>query len=110
MWNKETTHLKNKRKAYEKFVDERFSKKSKKFLDFIPKRKIRSGTQTPTKPLDIQKQNVKALKYTDYARLRMYEIRKLLRYELSPVSLYLTRDNKLRKATKHEITKTNTPD
>ena len=92
------------RKAYEKFVDERFSKKSKKFLDVIPKRKIRSGTQTPTKPLDIQKQNVKALKYIDYARLRMHEIRKLLRYELSPVSLYPTRDNKLRKTTKHEIT------
>ena len=34
----------------------------------------------------------------------MHEIRKLLRYELSPVSLYLTRYNKLRKAAKHEIT------
>ena len=90
------------RKAYEKFVDEHFSKKSKKFLDFIPKRKIRSGKQTPAKPLDVQKQNVKALKYIDSARLRMYEIRKLLRYELSLVSLYLTRDNKLRKAARHE--------
>ena len=44
------------RKAHENFVDERFSKKSKKFLDFIPKRKLRSGKQTPIKPLDIQKQ------------------------------------------------------
>ena len=34
----------------------------------------------------------------------MYEIPKLLKYELSPVSLSLTRDNKLRKAVKHEIT------
>ena len=92
------------RKAYENFVDERFSKKSKKFLDVIPKRKIRSGNQTPIKPLDIQKQNVKALKYIYYTHLKMYEIPKLLKYELSPVSLSLTRDNKLRKAVKHEIT------
>ena len=62
-----------------------------------------SRKQTPVKPLYIRKQNVIALKYIDYPRLRMYEIRKLLRYELSPVSLYLTRGNKLRNAARHEI-------
>ena len=72
-------------------------------MDFIPKRKIMSRKQTPVKPLYIRKQNVIALKYIDYPRLRMYEIRKLLRYELSPVSLYLTRGNKLRNAARHEI-------
>ena len=58
-------------------------------MDFIPKRKIMSRKQIPVKPLYIQKQNVIALKYIDYPRLRMCEIRKLLRYELPPVSLYL---------------------
>ena len=72
--------------------------------DIILERKKRSGKQTPTKPLDIHKQNVKALKYIAYARLRMYEIWKLLRYELSPVSLCLTREYKFRKVAKHEIT------
>ena len=62
------------RKAYENFVDERLSKK----IEVIPKRKIRSWKQTPSKPLDIQKQNVIAVKYIDYARLRIYGIRKLL--------------------------------
>ena len=33
----------------------------------------------------------------------MYEIRKLLRYGLSPVSFYLARDKKIRKTAKHEI-------
>ena len=42
--------------------------------DIILERKKRSGKQTPTKPLDIHKQNIKALKYIAYARLRMYEI------------------------------------
>ena len=71
-------------------------------MDVIPKRKIRSGKQT--KPLDVQEQNIKALKYIDYACLRVYEMQNLLRYELSPKLLYLARDNKLRKAAKHEIT------
>ena len=77
---------------------------SQTLLDVIPKRKIRKGKQTPTKPLVIQEQNVKALKNKDYASLRMHEIQKLLRYEQSLMSLYLTRVNKLRKAAKHEIT------
>ena len=72
--------------------------------DIILERKKRSEKQTPTKPLHIHKQNVKALKYIAYARLMMYEIRKLLRYELSPVSLCLTREYKFRKVAKHEIT------
>ena len=36
--------------------------------------------------------------------MRLYEIRKLLKYKLAPVSLYLTKDNKLRKPDKHELT------
>ena len=53
-------------------------KNKKKFLELFQKTKTKGGEQTPTKPFDIQKQNVKALKYIDYARrLRMYGIRKL---------------------------------
>ena len=90
--------------AYEKFIDERFSRKSKKLFDVIPKTKTIGRKDALSKPLDVQKQNVQALKYIDYARLRLYEIRKLLKYELAPVSLYLTKDNKLRKPDKHELT------
>ena len=36
--------------------------------------------------------------------MRLYETRKPLKYELAPVSLYLTKDNKLRKSDKHEPT------
>ena len=36
--------------------------------------------------------------------MRLYEIWKLLKYELAPASLYLTKDNKLRKPDKHELT------
>ena len=90
--------------AYEKFIDKRFSRKSKKLFDVIPKIKTIGRKDTLSKPLDVQKQNVKALKYIDYAHLRLYEIRKLLKYELAPVSLYLTKDNELRKPDKHELT------
>lgn len=52
----------------------------------------------------MKKRNVKALKYIDYARhLRICEIRKLLKYELSPASLYLTND-KIRKIDRYDLT------
>ena len=43
-------------------------RKSKKLYDVIPKTKTFRRKTTPSKPLDIQKQNVKALRYMDYAR------------------------------------------
>ena len=43
-------------------------RKSKKLYDVIPKTKTFRRKTTPYKPLDIQKQNVKALRYMDYAR------------------------------------------
>ena len=90
--------------VYEKFIDERFSGKSKKLFDVIPKLKTIGRKDTLIKPLNVQKQHVKALKYIDYARLRLYEIRKLLKYELAPVSLCLTKGNKVIKPDKHELT------
>lgn len=68
------------RKTCENFADEPFSKKSKRFLDVIPKK--RRWKQIPTNPLDIQ--HFIASKYIDYTRLRIYKIRKLL----SLVSFY----------------------
>ena len=49
-----------------------FQNNQRSFWTLFPKRKIRSGKQT--KPLDVQEQNIKALKYIDYACLRVYEI------------------------------------
>ena len=60
--------------AYEKFIDERFSRKSKKLFDVIPQTKTIGRKDTLSKPLDVQKQNVEALTYIDYARLRLYQI------------------------------------
>lgn len=42
-------------------------RKSKKLYDVIPKMKTFRRKTTPPKPLDIQKQNVKTLRYMDYA-------------------------------------------
>ena len=78
-------------------------RKSKKLYDVIPKTKTFRRKTTPSKPLDIQKQNVKALRYMNYARGKMYEIRELLKHELAPVSLYLAKENELRKPEKHDL-------
>lgn len=54
------------------------------------------------KPLGIQKAELEALKYIDYARLKMYDIRQLLKYVFAPLTLYLTKE-KLRKPEKHNL-------
>ena len=78
-------------------------RKSKKLYDVIPKMKTFRRKTTPPKPLDIQKQNVKTLRYMDYALWKMYEIRELLKYELAPVSLYLAKEIELRTPEKHNL-------
>ena len=77
--------------------------KTEELFDVTPKTKTNGRKITSTKPLDIQKQNVKALNDIDYACLRMHEIWELLKYELAPISCVLTKENKLRKPEKHHL-------
>lgn len=55
--------------AYKMFFDKQFSRKFKMSFDIIRKTITKWKVNTPTKPLVIEKQNLKALKYFDYAHL-----------------------------------------
>ena len=89
--------------TYENFIDERFLRKSKNYLTLFLKRRQNERNTASVKPLHIQKTELEALKYIDYARLKMYDIRQLLKHVFAPLTLYLTKE-KLRKPEKHHLT------
>ena len=89
--------------AYQKYIKQRFIEKSKQLFDVIHKTFKRKKVSVATKSPDIQKENLKALKFIDYARLRNYNVEELLKYELASTSFYLTKDNLLRKTQKSEL-------
>ena len=43
--------------------------------------------------MDIEKENVKALKYIDIVRTRNFDVEELLTYELSKQPRYVTKEN-----------------
>ena len=50
------------------------------------------------------------MRHIDYARLRNYNVHKLLQYEITCTSLFLTKDEFLRKPAKSELAKENLKD
>ena len=45
------------------------------------------------------------LRHIDYARVRGFDLRQLLKHKIVPVSFYLTKDGLFRKSVKSELTK-----
>ena len=90
---------------YKTFVSERLKDKSKKLFDPIKKNKSKNIQTNTVKFLDVKKESMQSLKYIDYARLRKYDVQVLLSYELSKISLYLTKENCLRKCNKSELSR-----
>ena len=88
--------------SYQDFRKTRMIDKSKKLFDTIPKMSIKEGSTT-YKRTDINKVSLTSLKYIDYARLRGYSVEKLLSYKLVDKSLFLTKDDYLRKSEKSEL-------
>ena len=54
---------------------------------------------------DVNKETVVFLRHIDYARVRGFDLRQLLKHEIVPVSFYLTKDGLFRKSVKSELTK-----
>ena len=55
-----------------------------------PIRNIKELASSSDKPVDIEKENVKALKYIDIVRTRNFDVEELLTYELSKQPRYPT--------------------
>ena len=89
--------------ACDGFYKSRLEDKTAKLFDTIPKtRKSKRSTANAPK-LDIKKETVSFMRYIDYARLRNYDIKNLLQYELTTTSFSLTKEGYLRKPQKSDL-------
>ena len=68
---------------YKQFVETWLIEHSKSLFDTLTKRNKKESVSSSDKPVDIEKENVKALKYFDIARTRNFNVEELLTYELS---------------------------
>ena len=89
--------------SYQNFKKERLDEKTKDLFNTIPKSNKIKKVLVATKSINIKKETIKALKYIDYDRLRTFDLAELLKFELTKTSLYLTKDNSLRKPKKSDL-------
>ena len=76
---------------YKQFVETRLIEHSKSLFDTLTKRNKKEPVGSSDKPVDIEKDNVKALKYIDIAGTRNFNVEEFLTYELSKQPRYLTK-------------------
>ena len=92
--------------TYQKFKDERLEKRVIKLFDPIEKIKMKSCsslTQTCQKLPDMKKETVQLMRNIYIARIRDYDLKELLQYEITSTSFYLTKKGYLRKSPKSEL-------
>ena len=88
--------------AYQHFRTYRLDQKTIKLFETIPKSQLSSQSSLSKKApkIDVKQETIKFMRHIDYARLRNYNVHKLLQYEITCTSLFLTKDKFLRKPAK----------
>ena len=68
--------------------------KTRRWISSTPYQRREQQKKLPGvhKKVDIAKETVKFMRNVDYARLRNFDIKNLLRYEITSTSLFLTKD------------------
>ena len=89
--------------ACKDFIVTRVEQKTSKLLDTIPKTRKSTKVKETNVKLDVKKETVAFMRNVDYARLRGFNIRNLLQYELATTSFFLTKDGFLRNPQKAEL-------
>ena len=84
--------------AYNNFVKSRFESHQKQLFDVIPKSMGKIFTLSKNKNIDIHQETTKALRYSDFARGRNYDLSSLFKCELSEIPFFLVKDGILRKS------------
>ena len=85
------------RSARNEFYETRLKEKSKQLLDKIPKtRKTTKKTEAKV-TTDLNKETIRFLRHIDYGRLRGYDLKTLLSYEICSTSFYLTKNGLMEK-------------
>ena len=89
--------------ARDEFYESCLKEKSLKLFDTIPKTKKKSKKATTLTTYDVNKETVKFLRNIDYARLRKFDLRCLMKSEVAPISFYLMKDGCIRKPNKADL-------
>ena len=79
------------------------SGKVKTLLDRIPNNRKMQKSAPMTPKVDLKKESVAFMRNVDYCRVRSYNIRTLLRYELTSTSFFLVKDGFPRKPDKADL-------
>ena len=77
---------------YKQFVETWLIEHSKPLSDTLTKRNKKELASSSNKPVDFEKENVKALEYIDIVRTRNFDVEELVTYELSKQPQYLTKE------------------
>ena len=77
--------------------------KSKSLFDNIPKTRKPTGKgNSAGKSYDLNNETVQFLRYIDYGRLRGFDMKTLMSYEISPTSFYQTKEGLMRKSSSED--------
>lgn len=91
--------------ARDEFYESRFEKKTASLFDKITKtKKTKQKSKKKQVIYDVAKETVNFLRTIDYSRLRNFDLKLLLTYEITPTSFYLMKDGFIRKSNKSELT------
>ena len=78
----------------------RLVNKTEKLFDPIHKVRSKQNHKAVSKSEGIKKETVTFMKYVDFARVRKYNLKKLLKYDIISSPFYLTKEQYLRKTSK----------
>ena len=83
--------------------ESRLTEKNLQLLETIPKTKKIIKKKSEKKEYDLAKETVKLLRHIDYARLRDFDLKILMGYEISPTCFHLKKGGLIRKPNKSKL-------
>ena len=83
--------------------ESRLTEKNIQLLETIPKTKKIIKKKSEKKEYDLAKETVKLLRHIDYARLRDFDLKILMSYEISPTCFHLKKGGLIRKPNKSKL-------
>ena len=92
---------------YNEYVDTRLIAKSVGMLETISRNKLYASGKDLIKPIDVNKEVNRAMKYIEYAKFRGYELSYLLKFEISSYPLFLIdpKNGSLKDSSKSNLSK-----
>ena len=98
------TAFPREKKNTKSLKEQRLDEKTVKLFDPITKVTMEGcNNQKQQRHVDVNKATIQFMRHIDIARTRNYDLKELLQHEITPTSLYLTKDGFLRKSPKSDL-------